>query len=628
MELFIPTWLDLAGWAGVAVASLGFIGFGRLMLRGRASPEGALVAGWGAAALALTLWGVTTPASLRFPAIALAFAALAGLLLPHSRLRLAEWRSVGRLVVLALPLLLVMASARPSLPDTFLNLLPNAAYLYDHAAFPADARPPAHSFLPGAPYNMQLVAFLAGLVTPAFPPNAMIGFNLALLLAIALLLARLIAGGEDDPQTVPPWTCVALGLLLVTALNPGFVPRYHVSDYSEPSVTVTLAFAGWAAARLLSGIAEGKKDAGALGLFALSLAALVDIKQDSVALVAGSGATAALLALLAPTRRARQTSLARLVLAATPAIVLYVAWRWYVLSHFAEGELKPLPFAEWQFHALPQILGRMLQVMRDKAFLFLSFAVVAIVAWRRGGPLDVAGRVAALLAGVFILYNAALVVAYVGHFPGTIGTDAHSYYRYNTHLALLLMVGAVMLARPCLVARSGATAVPAWRWVGATGVVLILLLPVVLWRTLRFDLEVPQRRAWQMAAAAAPALHDDERVALILPGDNGSLAPMLEGLLRAEPPRRPDIEVKPIDRLAVDTLATLDREGFQAAIVSCLVPSSATPLSGLPTGSPRDGGALLRRDADGWHAVATWSYPPVAPGARWSLVLSPAPLCL
>src|SRR5690242_704021 len=130
MEPFIPTWFDLAGWGGVLFASVVLLGFGRLATLGRAAPEMALVAGWGGAALVLTAWGVVTPAAMRWPALAVAVLGLLALLLRPTRLDATAWRGVGRVALVALPLVAVMASARPSLPDTYLNLLPNAAYLY------------------------------------------------------------------------------------------------------------------------------------------------------------------------------------------------------------------------------------------------------------------------------------------------------------------------------------------------------------------------------------------------------------------------------------------------------------------------------------------------------------------
>ncbi|HYM01925.1 MAG TPA: hypothetical protein VET85_03200, partial [Stellaceae bacterium] len=87
LSLLVPTRADLAGWTGVIFAALVLIGFGRLLSRGRAAPEAALLAGWGGAVLVLTLWGVVTPIALRWPAVAVAAAGGLALALPGSRLR-------------------------------------------------------------------------------------------------------------------------------------------------------------------------------------------------------------------------------------------------------------------------------------------------------------------------------------------------------------------------------------------------------------------------------------------------------------------------------------------------------------------------------------------------------------
>src|ERR1700693_3211747 len=136
MELLIPSWAELAGWGGVLITTLLFLRCGRLIIARRAAPETALVAGWGGACLVLVLWGVTS-ASLLLPGLVVIALGLAGYL-PALAPEPPAWRSMGRVLTLALPLLGVMASARPSQPDTFLNLLPNAAYLWDHRVFPAD----------------------------------------------------------------------------------------------------------------------------------------------------------------------------------------------------------------------------------------------------------------------------------------------------------------------------------------------------------------------------------------------------------------------------------------------------------------------------------------------------------
>src|SRR6185437_9387884 len=86
VALFLPSWLDLAGWAGVAFASLALCGIGRLVTRGRAAAESALLAGWGVCVLVLTGWGIATPVSMYVPALALLVIGLGALLWPRTGL--------------------------------------------------------------------------------------------------------------------------------------------------------------------------------------------------------------------------------------------------------------------------------------------------------------------------------------------------------------------------------------------------------------------------------------------------------------------------------------------------------------------------------------------------------------
>jgi hypothetical protein len=608
--LFVPSWLDLAGWCGALFAGLAFMGWGRLLTAGRASPEAAMVAGWGAIVVVLTLWGVATASSLRWPAIGVAAIGILAQTVPGLRFGSAEWRGIARIAVLALPLIAVMISARPSQPDTWLNLLPNAAYLYDHGFFPADARPPAHSFVPGAPYNMQLAAFIAALVTPGFPPNAMIAFNLMLQLAAALLLARLAAGNEN---AAPPWSESALGLLLATALNPGFVPRFHLSSYSETSVTVTVAFAGWFAARALDRVNSGRDARLDLWLVALTLCALVNIKQESVMLAVGVMVAGCGLALVA--RAEKRSALLGLALAAMPAALLYLLWRWYVLVHFELGELKPLPVAEWHVFEIPLILWNMARQAGSRIFLFLCIGLVAVVGlWRlKSRELDLAARLASMVAGVAIVYNAGLVFTYVAHFEGEMGIGAHSYFRYNTHLGLLLMAAIVLLVRGWRWSKFGGS----WRsGVPAVLVLAVLLDPFPFLRQLRFDLEVPNLRAWQLAREAVAHIAPDEKLLLVLPGDNGSAPPTIEGVLRYTPPRRPDV----VSSVVTEWSASTPAPDGGHALLSC----APLGIDGVAPGTA----ALLVRRAQGWRPEIEWRYDPVPPHAHWSQVLAPAVFCL
>jgi hypothetical protein len=614
LHLLIPSASDLAGWGAVAIASMAFIGLGRLWSAGAALPELALVAGWGVLSFLLTLWGALTPWSMVWPAAALT---LLGLIAAPWR-SAAFWQAAGRLVALALPLLALLASARPSQPDTFLNLLPNAAYLWDHGAFPADDRAPSYSLLPGAPYNLQLAGFIASLVAERFADNALIAVNIVLQLGFALFLARVIAGTEET-VTPPSWGAIALGLLATTALNPGFVPRYHLSSYSEASVTVTLAVALWLAARALERIAAREEARAELRLLAPMLAALVNIKQDSIALAVGLAVATLVLALwLTPGRR--RPAAIQIALAVLPAVLLYLVWRWYVLGHFAAGELKLLPLAEWQVASIPAILRSMAGTVVEKPYFFLAVALAVGMLITRGRRrnLDRALAVAALFAIVLALYNGALLFTYVAHFEGEIGAAAHSYFRYNTHLGLAVVLTLVLMAREMARERRWHPPERSTQRGLALAIIAVLITPVAFLGYLRFDLEAPQQRAWLVAAEAQRALARDERLALILPGDNGSLQTMVEGLIRLTPPRFPAAELLSVDTMSSDTLDRLAGAGYGRVLVSCVRDLNLAP----------DQIVLLQREEGAWHGTETRSYPAPPRAARWSHVVAEAPLCL
>ena len=611
IALLVPGLVELAGWAAVGFAVLTFIGIGRFMSRGKALPEIALIAGWGIACWVLTLWGVALPVTLRVPAVGLAVAGVFGLIWPQSRLTAADWRAIGRVVLLALPLFVVLASARPSQPDTFLNLLPNAAYLYDHGMFPAAGRPPAYSLLPAAPYNLQFVALIAGLISPQFPVVALIAFNVALQLAAGLLLARLVANSEDRAG-IPAWGVVAFGLLLATALNPGFVPRYHVSSYSEPSVMVVLAVAGYLALR---------RDRTSAWLLAAALVALVEIKQDSIALAFGVVLAAAVQpAGVGGTRRA---VVQRAIVAAVPAAVLCVAWNWYVHARFAnpDVELTWMPLAQWQWHMLPAIFRQIAHIMGQKIVLFGPLVAVLgaflIRSWRVTAAGTPGQRAGLMLLVVTSVYNAALLLSYLGHFSSQMAADAHSFFRYNTHLSLLLMVTLVLMLRVPASAWFATLPVPQQRWLAGLAIAVFIGCPVAFVHFLRFDLETPQLRAWDLAKHIAAAVGPDDRVALILPGDGNSLFPVLEGLLRMTPPRRPNLVLDDVQTLTPETFGKLAAD--QWAVISC------TPV-GMPN-VPAGEAALFAHKATGWSLADHWPYASADSG-HWSRVIALAPLCL
>jgi len=621
---FLPSHLsDLAGLAQILLAFLAMALVGRFAGGRRAQFEIDALAGWGLLSALLTLWGVATALSLRIPATAFLAAAALVLVWPARRPGRQDareaWGEVGRLAVLTLPILAIMATVLPSQSDIFMNLMPNAAYLSDHGFFPTAGGPDAHSYLPVAPYNTQFVPFLGSVLVGGFQGGGLALFTVVLYLMAALLFARMLVTPIDGADQRPGWAAIGCGILLVTLLNPGFVPRVAFAGYGEAPVAITLLFAGWLACRAMVAMTEGARRPASLVQLALVLVALVNVKQQAIGML-----IAFALAAILVSGYERQIGWRRAALAfggaALPALALYLVWRVFVLTRFPDGELKPLPFDTWEWGNLLPIFASMGKVVVEKITFFACVAVLFVFLQRRlrHWRLDATGKALGLAAATFLLYNSFLVVTYIGHFPGVMSVEAHSYFRYNTHLALLIEFALVVTIRnrlaPWLAARPGLG-----RRCAAAAIVLAVLVPIGFTQRLRFDYDQPQPVVRQLARELAPELTDHDRLALLLPGDNDSIDWMLTSLLHFAPPRRPDVEVKSWDRGDAAAFGEAAAEGYELAFLSC--------TKGNSLGLPPDAAALLRHGPDGWQPVKVWPYPPVDPKQRWQPALAPAPLC-
>jgi hypothetical protein len=499
-------------------------------------------------------------------------------------------------LLLTLPLWVVMAGVWPSQVDSFLNLLPNADYLVDYARLPTAAGPPSYSFLPAAPYNTQFLSFLGALVWPDYPAAGMSLDNVMLRLVAGLAIARLLT----PRSAVPGWTATALGMLLVTLADPGFVPRFHFSAYGETALAVTALFA----AILFIEAGEGRPRRLEL---ALVLAAMLNTKQSGIGLaLAVTGAAVVTMLAEQPARWRQAVGEAALVL--LPAAVLYVVWRYYA-AHAGVAELEPLPLGAWNWSLLSAtfkaIAGSIFEKPTYFALEFVSFVCLPLLLRARGW--SPATRFLAFNAAAFVLYNAFLIVTYIAHFSAEMAAEAHSYFRYNTHLSLLLVASLALAARELWPAYGTRRRLE--RAAAAVVVAVALLAPVAFAERLRFDLAMPQPLVRELAANLKPYLKDDDRLALLLPGDDGEVADVLSGDLASVPPRRRGLELvreKTADAAALDAVAA---RGYDLALVSC-TPAGLMDL-------PAREAALFRRDADGWHVIDHWPYAQGRALSRW-----------
>ena len=396
------------------------------------------------------------------------------------------------------------------------------------------------------------------------------------------------------------------------------MPRIDLTAYGEPALA---AMAVLAVCLLVA--AQGEPATGArstaLAPLALILAAIVNLKQTGLGMVAAL-VGAALIGVWSERglRPAAAIGSLRLGLAIVPAALLYTVWRYHV-AYAGVEELKPLPFAEWNWSLLPEITASALAVISGKPVYFgcVAIAVLALPLLLRRQGWTVTTRLLAINAALFMLYNSFILVTYIAAFPAEMSSEAHSYFRYNTHLSLVLVLSLALALRDLgagvwLNGRRG-------RLVGAAIVVCAFLAPVVFVKRLRFDLDMPQPLVWDLAKKLADYLQDGDRLALLLPGDNDSVAAMISGILEETAPRRRMLDL--LRRKTADpaTLEEAARLGYPLALISCI----PQRLPGLPAGEA----ALLRRDPDGWHRVVAWPYPADAAKQRWQHILSWGPLC-
>jgi hypothetical protein len=373
----------------------------------------------------------------------------------------------------------------------------------------------------------------------------------------------------------------------------------------------------WLLVSAQSEIAAGRRLSGAAPGIGLILLAMVNAKQSGIGLVAAS-IGAAVLTSLAEGGRQRAQMLRLAGLSVIPALGLYALWRYHV-SVAGVDELKPLPFAQWNWAKAPEILASAGQVVAEKAVYF-GCAAAALAAWpvllRRQGWTHTT-RLLAYHAFLLALYNGFLLLTYIGLFSGEMSTEAHSFFRYNTHLSLVLVLALALGARDFGVGQwlAGGRV----QLVGGLALATAMLAPLGYVYRLRFDLDMPQPLVRNLADNLKTYSKDGDRVALLLPGDNDSVATMIAGVLAYTPPRRRGLALLRRDTADSATLDEAARLGYHLALISC-VPEGWEDL-------PPSQAVLLRHGPGGWHPLAAWPYPAHAADRRWQEILSWGPLC-
>jgi hypothetical protein len=619
MTAYLPSLHNVLGACGLLIVTVALTFLGAPIGKEDRPVEIRLIAGWGAACMAVTVWGVLTDADLRIPLALLGAAAILPAWRSKGRIDPKALGAVGRMLGITAPLWLIMLPVRPSQIDTWLNLLPNAAYLYDFSFFPADTRPESHSLLPGAPYNTQIVAWGASVLSGSFAEGAMSLFNILLQCAAALFIARAVAGTGK-----PGWWSCAAGFLVAMPLNPGYVPRLFFASYGEGPLAVVTMAAVWYGAALLDELASGIRRPKSAATLALILLAMVNIKQQAIGEVLAVIGTMAALAWAHPSLPKRRAFIT-LGIAVFPALFLYGIWRFYVLSNFAVGELKPMPVSEWNWTLLPEVFRGIGRAMSEKATFFVMEATVLVVAFRklRSGAWTRGTLLLGMIAGMVILFDGFLILAYIAHFPPSQAARAHSFFRYSGQLSLAMMLGLTVVARPFAAKLAQRLGDVSRRRLATGTIAVTLILPVLFFNRLRFDLDAPQPDIWRIGTEAAAHIPAGAKLALQIPDDSSDgVGSMLRGVIMFVPPRSPGLDI------AIDTTPATGANGLDKALAAGYprVLISCTP-TGLPDNVPQGVAALFEYRERQWHALQRWNYPPSLAHQHFSAMLARGPVC-
>jgi len=527
LSLFIGGATQPATLAAAALVWLGLSALGRVVLADDESPF-AFMVGWAILVLALTVPGVLIAGPFRPVMTALAVIAAAAVWALRHRGRPPWTAGAWRAWVLAAPLLLLAAAMQASQWDDFSHWLPSTAWVLEIGRFPDASMPETAATFPGYPYAwpilMALVSHATGNLLEAAGPV----LNVLLLLAFATALAglvRWVAAGEPDagPFAEPPgWIATAIGVVAVTLANPTFVQKVILTGYADLATSATVGFAVLAAWRMLEAeAAGGARAAQRLALIAGAvLMVLVNLKQATLALyglIIIATAIAGLVRSGIPLWR-----LARhLVVMAVPGLALYLLWRWHVSSELAGREFAIRPLAEWYLDLLPLVVGMMLKVLAKKG-LYLGLMVVAtgigVLALFR--PTGAFGRLALITGAVFLGYNAFLLFSYIAVFGEGDARRVASLWRYNQHLGLMgqafAVYGLTLLWRRWRLAEKPGTV-----RLRTLPILLVLALPLVFAKKLRFDLAQPVPHYRAVAAEVAARLPDDARLVVLDPSGSG-----------------------------------------------------------------------------------------------------------
>jgi len=496
-------------------------------------------------------------------------------------------------LILLMPLLALLSGRAGSEWDEFSHWLRAFRYLATNHVLPGGPQVPAFDGCCGAyPYGWPMVNFAASLLS-GFSEALPALINTLILGLSGLLLAETAARELNTPRL--PWMAVAAGLLGATAAGPAFVPKLAFSSYADIStgfLVAVLVILGEGLATAEKGDDDEKGWRQGIG-FGLCGAALMAVKPGNAGLFAC--ALAGVFLVLLRTRGWRGWLRPDLLPAVLLPLAVAALWRWHVGQYLAGQELVVRPVELWNLREAGGIAAGMADVASQKVGHFgLGLAAVVLGLRSIRHCRDRFDRLMVQVAVLFAGYNLFLFATYVAVFGKDDALRVASFWRYNTHLGLAVMLPAALVAAR-LIRRAGGQPWP--RMLGRAAIVLAVIGPFAALPYVRFDVDAQKQWMRKQLRDLVNRLPADEPVGLF-----DSLGTGLSGVIATYEWDR---------RLGYAGLYS-GFSGQDPALWQRTVPAAwILILSGQERllARPAPEGVLLHRVQDRWEEVARFPYP-------------------
>lgn len=581
--------------------------------------EGDALYGWAAVAFIFTVLGVLFSLPFTYVAWGTLAVALAAIVVRMRRGGEIFSGPAIRAALVAAPLFIVASALEPSQWDEFSHWLPASRFLFLTDGFPGTGNPVTGTqMLYAYPFGWPLLTYMASRIAGHFVENAGALLNLFLLLSFGLMAVRVaLSGAGREDAAGRGWALAAVAVLAGTLLNPTFSQKVVLTAYADTSTAVAVAFGAVLGWRTLGALAGGET-----GLarrlawqFGLVMVVLVGIKQVNLTLFVILVFAVGLAGLRDPAVPWRGL-VRQLPVAIIPGLAAYGLWRYHVATALADPVLFPhaeatlMPFADWNVALIPQILLQMLVVASKKGVFFgvmavaIFFAVRGFVRFR--GPFD---RLAIVVAGTFLGYNAFLLFVYVASFGAVDALRAVSYWRYNMHVGLLAGVfgayaaGVLWQHFPQVRRRAAA--------LGALAVMVAVGAPLAFPHKLRIDLEPPKPHFWAVATSLRGTLAAETPLFILDPLGTGESAVITRYRLNRH-------AVPYFSAFHGDTAEAMGQFTSSLGPGARLLVHSVTPPArrALALELKENVSYLLAKEGASWRILHRWPHPAPPGGAK------------